>query len=125
MGPSLRELCSLWTEKVPGFVVVVVHAGLGVVAAAEQEPGVSQESLERDYIPGVFGDHVGAEEVNLAGLVRDGAASDAAVGVQAIHAVDYLGGAFDLDSPEGRIEVGILAGRRLGGVRVRASRITS
>jgi hypothetical protein len=109
MGPSLRELCSLWTEKVPGFVVVVVHAGLGVVAAAEQEAGVSQEGLERDYVPGVFGDYVGAEEVNLAGLVRDGAASDAAVGVEAIQAIDYLGGAFDLDSPEGRIGVGILA----------------
>jgi hypothetical protein len=109
MGPSLRELCSLWTKQVPGFVVVVVHAGLGVVAAAEQEAGVSQEGLERDYVPGVFGDHVSAEEMNLAGLVRDGAASDAALGVQAKHAVDYLGGAFDLDSPEGRIGVGILA----------------
>lgn len=86
---------------------------------------MSQEGLERDYVSGVFGDHVGGEEVNFAWLVGDGLASDAAVGVKAVHTIDDLGGAFDLDAPEGGLRSASLRGRRLGRVRVRASRTTS
>src|SRR4051794_4168714 len=56
---SLRELRSLWTEQVPRFPVLVVHASFAVVAAAEQEAGGSQEGFEGEYVPGVLGDDVG------------------------------------------------------------------
>jgi hypothetical protein len=77
---SLRELYSLWTEQVPCFPVLVVHASFAVVATAEQEAGGSQEGFEGEYVPGVFGDDVGGEEMDFSALVGDGAASDAAGG---------------------------------------------
>lgn len=102
---SLRELCSFWTEQVPRFPVLVVHAWFAVAAFAEQETGGSQEGFEGEYVPGVFGDDVGGEEMDLSKLVGDVAASDAAVSVEAIHPLCDLGSALDLDAPEGRIGI--------------------
>jgi len=87
---------------VPGFAVGVVEAGLAVGSAAEQEAGGSEEGLERNEVPGVFGDDVSGEEVDFAGEIGDGAASGAAVGVEVVHAVFDLGGALHLDAPERR-----------------------
>ncbi len=89
----------------PGFLVLVVHASFAVAAAAEQEAGGSQEGFEGEYVPGVLGDDVGGEEMDLPTLVGDGAASDAAVGIEATHSLRHLGSAFDLDAPERRIEI--------------------
>ena len=60
---------------------------------------------ERDYEPGVFGDDVGDEEVDFGELVGDGASVEAAVEVDAVEAVDELGGAFDLDALEESVAV--------------------
>ncbi len=94
----------------PRFPVLVVHAWFAVVAFAEQEAGGSQEGFEGEYVPGVFGDDVGGEEMDLSKLVGDVAASDAAVGVEAIHSLRDLGSALDLDAPEGRIGIGWAGG---------------
>ena len=103
-GLSPREQGSLWTKQVPGFVLVV-HASFAVAAAAEQKAGGSQEGFEGEYVPGVLGDDVGGEEMDLSTLVGNGATSDAAVGIEAIHSLRHLGSALDLDAPERRIEI--------------------
>jgi hypothetical protein len=90
----------------PGFAVGVVEAGAAVAAATEQEAGDSASGVERDDVPGVFGDDVGGEEVDFAGKVRDGASVGTAVGVDAIESVAELGGTFDLDAPEWRGRIG-------------------
>ena len=61
MRPSLpghfsSARISFWAEEVPCFAVGVVEAGLAVGAAAEEEAGGSEEGLERNDVPGVFGD---------------------------------------------------------------------
>src|SRR6185437_14060143 len=61
--------------------------------------------FEGEYVPGVLGDDVGREEMDLSKFVGDGATSDAAVGVEAIHSLRHLGSALDLDAPEGRIGI--------------------
>jgi hypothetical protein len=53
----------------PGFAVGVVEAGAAVAAAAEEEAGDSANSVEREDVPGVFGNDVGGEEVDFAGKV--------------------------------------------------------
>ena len=90
----------------PGFAVGVVEAGAAVAAAAEQEAGASAGGVERNNVPGVFGDDVGGEEVDFAGKVGDGASVDAAMGVDTVEAFEKLGGTLHLDAPEGRGEVG-------------------
>jgi hypothetical protein len=97
---------SFWTEEVPGFAVGVVEAGAAVAAAAEQEAGDSEGGVQRNEVPGVFGDDVDGEEMDFAGKVGDGASVEAAMGVDAVEAVAELGGTFHLDAPEGRGEVG-------------------
>ena len=83
------------------MAVLVVEAGAVVLFPAEQEAGTAN-GVERDDVPGVFGDDVGGDEVDFAGEVGDGAASAAAVGVDAVEAVEELGGTFDLDAVERR-----------------------
>jgi len=87
----------------PGFAVLVVEAGAGVGFAAEQEAGAADGS-DRDDVPGVFGDDVGGQEVDFGGEVGEGASVGAAVAIDAVEAVEELGGAFDLDAPEGAEE---------------------
>src|SRR5271166_5338318 len=50
--------------------------------------------------PGVFGDYVGGYEIDFGELVGDGASVDAAMDVDAVEAVDELGGGFDLDADQ-------------------------
>jgi len=73
---------------VPGFAVGVVEAGAAVAVAAEEEAGDSAKGVEWEDVPGVFGDDVGGEEVDFAGKVGDGASVAAAVGVDAVEAVE-------------------------------------
>jgi len=54
--------------------------------------------------PGVFGDDVGGEEVDFVEGVGDGASVDAAVGVDTVESALQLGGGFDLDADEARVE---------------------
>jgi hypothetical protein len=60
--------------------------------------------------PGIFGDHVGGYEVDFREFVGDGASVDAAVGVDAVEAVEELACGFDLDADQARagsvVEVG-------------------
>jgi len=70
-------------------------------------PTQAKSGLEWATRPGVFGDDVGGEEVDFAGEVGDGASSAAVEGIDAVEAVEELGGAFDLDAPEGRVVAGI------------------
>ena len=83
----------------PGFAVLVVEAGAAVFFAAEQEAGAA-DSEDGDDVPSVFGDDVGGDQVDLGGVVGNGASSAAAVGVDAIEAVEELGGTFNLDAPK-------------------------
>ena len=80
----------------PGFAVGVVAARAAVAAAAEQEAGGSAKGVEREDVPGVFGNDIRGEEVDFAGKVGDGASAGAAMGVDAVEAVQELGGAFHL-----------------------------
>lgn len=82
---------------------MVVHSGAAVVFAAKEEAGAA-DGVEREDVPGIFRDDVGGYEIDFAGTVGDGAASEAAVGVDAIESVEKLGGSFDLDAPEERCE---------------------
>ena len=100
------EAFLLWAEEVPGFAIGVVEAGAAVVAAAEEEAGNSEGGVQRDDVPGVFGDDVGGDEMDFAGEVRNGASVDAAVGVDAVETFEKLGGTFHLDAPERRGGVG-------------------
>jgi len=77
--------------------VVVVAAAVRVFRSEEQA-GHAQDRFKRDDVPGVFGQDVDGEEVDLGGLVGDGAGWKAAVGVGAPGSFDELGGAFDLDA---------------------------
>ena len=90
-----------------------------VLFPAEQEAGAA-DGVERDDVPGIFGDDVGGDEVDFAGEVGNGAASAAVVGVDAVEAVEELGGTFDLDAIERRTEDGcqarVLASQRARGI---------
>ena len=58
------------------------------------------DGLDGDDVPGVGGDYVGGDEVDLGGGVGDSVGGDAAaVGVPA-----FLAGAFDLDAAEAGAE---------------------
>jgi hypothetical protein len=87
---------------VPGFAVGVVEAGAAITVAAEQEAGDSASGVQRDDVPGIFGDDVDGEEVDFAREIRDGASAGAAMGVDAVEAFEELGGTLYLDAPEGR-----------------------
>jgi len=100
---------------VPGFAVLIVEAGAAVLLAAEQEAGAA-DGADRNDVPGVFGDDVGGDEVDFAGQIGDGAASAAAVGVDAVEAVEELSGTLDLDAPDEREGVERAERGRRGGV---------
>ena len=74
--------------------------------------------------PGVFGDHVGGDEIDFGEFVGDGASVDAAVGVDAVEAVEELACRFDLDADQARagsvVEVGGVGrlGEKLAAVAV-------
>jgi len=88
-----------------------------VLFPAEQEAGAA-DGVERDDVPGIFGDDVGGDEVDFAGEVGNGAASAAVVGVDAVEAVEELGGTFDLDAIERRWTLGgERAGKGCGPIR--------
>ena len=101
----------------PGFAVLVVEAGAAVVFAAEEEAG-GADGVDRDDVPGVFGDDEGGEEVDFGGEVGDGASAGAAVGVDAVEAVEKLGGTFDLDAVK-RVVSGARNSRFLAAAGVR------
>ena len=98
----------------PGFAVGVVSAGLGVAAATEQEAGGPEEGFQRHDVPGVFGDDVGGEEVDLPGKVGNGAASGVTLSVEGVKAFGRVGGAFDLHAPEERSWMWRAPGMRRG-----------
>jgi len=82
---------------------------LGVIAVgAEEDFGLVGDFLDGDDVPGVGGDYVGGDEVDLVGAVGDSVGGDAAaVGVPAV-----LLGAFDLDAAEaGAVFGGEVVGR--------------
>ena len=98
-GVCLGEFDAVWfAEEVPGFAVVGVEAGAAAFFGAEEEAGLAEDVGEREDEPGVFGDDVGGDEIDFGESVGDGASVDAAVGVDAVEALDYLGGGFDLDA---------------------------
>jgi hypothetical protein len=78
-------------EEVPGFAVGVVEAGAAIPAAAEQEAGDSASGVQRNDVPGIFGDDVNGEEMDFAGEIRDGATAGAAMGVDAVEAFERVG----------------------------------
>jgi len=94
------EAFLLWAEEVPGLAIGVVEAGAAVAVAAEEEAGDSEGGVQRDDVPGVFGNDVGGDEMDFAGEVRNGASVDAAMGVDAVEAVAELSGTLHLDAPE-------------------------
>ena len=106
-------------QEVPGFLKFGM---LCVVAmGAEEDFGLVGDFLDGDDVPGVGGDYVGGDEVDLVGAVGDSVGGDAAaVGVPA-----FLLGAFDpfgrfalsgqaLDAAEaGAVFGGEVVGRRV------------
>lgn len=96
----------------PGFAVLVIESGLGIVAAAEEEAGGSEEGFQRNDVPGVLGDDVGGEEVDFSWEIRDGTASGAAMGVEVVKTVGELGRALDLNAPKKRSWMGRTPGMR-------------
>lgn len=84
----------------PGFAIGIVEAGALVGLLAEKEAGDAAGGGERKDIPGVLGEDVGGEEVDFGGQVGDGASGEAAVSVDAVHAVEKLRGTFDLHAGE-------------------------
>jgi hypothetical protein len=50
--------------------------------------GYAEDVGEGEDEPGVFGDDVGGDEIDFGEFVGDGASVDAAVGVDAVEAVD-------------------------------------
>ena len=85
----------------PGFAVGVVFVAFAASFRVEGERGQAEDVREREDVPGIFGNDVGDEEIDFGECVGDGASVDAAVGVDAVEAVEQLGGTFHLDAPEG------------------------
>jgi hypothetical protein len=83
----------------PSFLISVIVAGLGVFAAAEEEGATSQEGCERDYVPGVFGEDVGGDEVDFSWKIGEKAISRAALHIEVVKTFHEVSGAFDLDAP--------------------------
>jgi hypothetical protein len=85
---------------VPGFLVLAVFGFLEV--RGEDDGGLVVGGADGEDIPGVGGDDVGGEEVELVGGVDDVAGADGAdVGPAAL-----IDGAFDLDAAEEAVVVG-------------------
>ncbi len=78
----------------------------------EQECSLAKDVGERKDEPGVFGDDVGGEEIDFGEGVGDGASVDAAVGVDAVEAVQHLRGGLHLDADQA------WAGLRARGIEV-------
>jgi len=89
-------------EEGPGFAVGVVETGEAGFFGTEEQAGLAQNVREREDEPGVFGDDVGGEEIDFGGLVGDDTAVEAATSVDAVEALEELGGGFDLDADQAR-----------------------
>ena len=93
LSPRLPRLASAFQE-VPGFLVFGIFGGFAVWG--EEDVGLVVGSSEGEDVPGVGGDYIRGDEVDLVGAVRDVIGCDAAdVGVFA-----FADGAFDLDAAE-------------------------
>ena len=97
-----------FAKQGPGFAVGVIEAGAAIAFAAEEEAGTVEDVREREDEPGVLGEDVGGDEIDFGELVGDGASVDAPVGVDAVQAIEELGGAFDLDAGEFGHGVGLM-----------------
>ena len=87
-------------QQGPGFAVFFVAAcALAVLCWIEREAGAGDERFDGDDVPGVVGDDVGYEEVDLFGGVGD-VAFGGPVGVDDVSAIMDAAGGFDLDAPE-------------------------
>ncbi len=95
-------------EEVPGFAVGVVHSRFAVAFRAEQETANADDVVQRKNEPGIFGNDISGDEVDLRELVGDGASVDPAVGVDVVLAVEKDGGAFHLDAVELGHDVGLV-----------------
>jgi len=69
MGPPLRRLClhRLFFHQVPGFPVFCVSGTL--VVWRQEDVGVAFYLRDREDVPGIGGDYVGRDEVDLVGRV--------------------------------------------------------
>ena len=106
---GLREfvyVSTLWAHKqVPGFAEFAVEALLGAVFGIEQEADAAFQSGNGDDVPGLFGDYVDDQEIDLRLLIGDGALVEAAAAVDVVGVVVEIAGGFDLDAPEAGVGV--------------------
>jgi hypothetical protein len=91
-------------EGVPGFAVGFVEAAAAAAVGVDEEGG-GVETGDGDDVPGVAGDDVGDEEVDVCGGV-DGAGVAAGGGVDAIASSGAVGGGFDLHAVKALAGVG-------------------
>ena len=85
----------------PGFAIVAVEAGAAVIVLGiEEQAGAAGDEVDGQDEPGVLGNGVGDEEIDLGGKIGDGAASGAAMRVDVVEAVEDGGGRLDLDAVE-------------------------
>jgi hypothetical protein len=84
-------------QEVPGFLVEAV-AGVGAVGGEPDVEG-AREGGDRDDVPGIGGDDVGGDEIDLVGGVGAATVADRAhVGLQPL-----LAGAFDLHAVDASV----------------------
>jgi len=84
----------------PRLSVLPIESALWIVLEAEEEAGAGEDCLDGEDEPGVLGNDVGDQEVDLGRGVGDYVAVGTAVGVDVIAAVEDRGGGFHLDAPE-------------------------
>ena len=83
----------------PSLAVGAVEAALGIVLETEEQAGAGEDGLDGEDEPGVLGNDVGDQNVDLRRVLGDRFAVGAAVGIYAVAAVEDGGGGLDLDSP--------------------------
>ncbi len=88
-------------EQVPGFAVGGEEVfPARVVFAGEEEAAAAGDYADGDDEPGVFGDDVGGDEVEVGGGVGDDAAVGDALDAELVAAVAHAGAGFYLDERE-------------------------
>ncbi len=87
-------------QQVPGFALGAVEAALGIILEAAEQAGAGDYVPDGEDEPGVLGDDVGDQEVDLGRVVGDCAAVGTALRVDVVAAVEDRGGGFHLGAPE-------------------------
>jgi len=101
VGRATRQESAKFAEEAPGFAVGAEEAvSAGVAFGIEEKTGAVGDEGDGEDEPGVLGNDVGDEEVDLGGAIGDGGSAGAAMTVDVIEAVEKSSRRFDLNADE-------------------------